>query len=334
MLLFRDSVQLVVSDVDDTLAQPYCAAPYYVIKGLSALLERGVRIFLITGQGAENLEWRIVKRIAPELRKHILLGTCSGAEVWGYDADGERLAQPFYSVYEDAFTPELKPLWREAMADIIAHFGLVTHKTMPKPTFYKTIGRGVFDIMYEDRGPQITFEVANATHMDAAQKTEFTAKTGIEPAGDDLRPQIIAFANELFAERGIPITARKAGNIAIDFAVAGATKTTAVEFGVFSPACSEYFGLAFDRDDVRDAGERIEVWGDKFSLVNGGTDRHICEALPRSVRAIDFRREPVDELPGEFDIRIWDGERELCEGAEEYLERSGIIVLEGGEADA
>ena len=325
MLRLADTTQLIISDVDDTLAHPYCPASDAIIEGLDALLARGIRLFLISGQGAGNIGWRVVERLEPQLRSRILLGTCSGAEVWGYDTSGALLEQPFYSVYENSFTPTMKALWRETIAEVIERFGLVTHPTMPKHEFYKAIGTNVFDIMYEDRGPQITFEMCNACKMNLEQQMQILDRTGLAPSGPDLRPDIIAFANELFAARELPVTARMAGNIAIDFAVVGATKRIAVEFGLFSDACETYFGLALAPDNADDLAQRVEIWGDKFSITNGGTDRHICEALPGAVRAIDFRKEDPAEFPPEFNIQIWDGEHELCAAVEEYLTRAGAV---------
>lgn len=64
----------------------------------------------------------------------------------------------------------------------------------------------------------------------------------------------------------------------------------------------------------------MEIWGDKFSTVKGGTDRHIAEALPKEVRAIDFRRENPKEFLEGFNIVVWNGAKEKEAGLEEYLQ--------------
>lgn len=59
--------------------------------------------------------------------------------------------------------------------------------------------------------------------------------------------------------------------------------------------------------------------GDKFSVVKGGTDRHISEALPKKVRSISFRQEDPKEFLEGFNIVVWDGQKHLHEGLLEYL---------------
>lgn len=63
----------------------------------------------------------------------------------------------------------------------------------------------------------------------------------------------------------------------------------------------------------------MEIWGDKFSTVRGGTDRHISEALPKSVRSITFREENPDEFLDGYNTVVWDGENHLHHGLLEFL---------------
>lgn len=65
---------------------------------------------------------------------------------------------------------------------------------------------------------------------------------------------------------------------------------------------------------------RYEVWGDKYSILHGGTDRHMSEALPATVRSIDFREENPSEFPEGYNIVLWDGQQHLHHGLLEYLQ--------------
>jgi hypothetical protein len=58
----------------------------------------------------------------------------------------------------------------------------------------------------------------------------------------------------------------------------------------------------------------------KFSVINGGTDRHMSEALSPEVRSIDFRQEDPSELPENLNIVFWDGSHHLHHGLLEYLQ--------------
>lgn len=321
-MIFGINKRLVISDVDDTLAYPYMLASDDIIYGLNNLLKRGIGLFFVSGQGIANIRQRIIDRLDPGSRYRILVGTCSGAEVWGFDERGELLPRPFYSKYEEAFNDEMKAKWREAVKEVIEKFQFKIYETMPKPRFREASGCDFKSIMYEDRGPQITFEVVNSCSLNDDQISHYESFLGCTLKSRDLRAAIVEYANKLFEKYSLPVTARLAGNFAVDLAVRGVTKTTAVKFALYSGKCIS--SLGFTPDELKDP-EIIEIWGDKFSAVNGGTDRHICEAVPNEVKSIDFRHEPECELPSEYNINIWDGDTALCEAVEEYMERSGLI---------
>ena len=321
MLTMRNSLRIIVSDVDDTLADVYEPASENIISGLNAMLERGKRFFFISGQGEQNICERIVRRLHPIYRNQILLGTCSGAEVWGF-SDGKLAEAPFYSMYEDKFTEEMKREWREILRGIIDDFGFLVLETMPRDRFAEVSGGDPKIIMYEDRRAQITFEVVNGCNLNDEQYGYFKERVPYLLPDRDLRVSIIRHANELFEKKNIPITARAAGTFAVDFAVKGVTKTTAIEAIMYHGKAAGYWENIPSKEEMP---LTLEIWGDKFSTVNGGTDTHMCEAFPHDVRTIDFREEPKGELPERFNVVLWDGEQHLCKGTEEYMKRSGVI---------
>ena len=165
-------------------------------------------------------------------------------------------------------------------------------------------------IMYEDRGPQITFEVINAYDLDEQQTKELNKKFNFN--SNDLRDVIISESEILLRENDIPITARKAGVFAIDYAIKDVSKTTAVKFMIENKMLMKKFGI--NPNNI----EEFLVLGDKFSA-NGGTDRYISEALDPNVLSITFRRENPNELPDGYNIRIWSGKQELHHGTLEFL---------------
>lgn len=321
-LVFNNDIRLVISDVDDTLAYPYMSASEKIIKGLNELLIRGTSLFFVSGQSVSNMRWRIIDRLEPKYRHRILAGTCSGAEVWGFDTAGELIDKPFYSKYEELFDDSMKKKWREAVNEVIERFEFKKYETMPKPKFREVSLCDFKSIMYEDRSSQITFEVVNSCSLNDEQCAHYESILGSPLKSRDLRVSVVEYANELFERYSLPVTARLAGNFAIDLAVKDVTKTTAVQYALYSGNCAT--ALEMTPKELEDPAI-LEIWGDKFSVVNGGTDRHICKAVPPSVRAIDFRHEPESELPKEYNINIWDGETSLCEAVEDYMERSGLI---------
>ncbi len=94
------------------------------------------------------------------------------------------------------------------------------------------------------------------------------------------------------------------------------SKTTAIKFTLNNEDILLKLGL--NKNDV-ETPKFIEIWGDKFSIIRGGTDRHMSEALPKEVRSIDFREENLDEFLKGYNTVIWKGKDHLHHGLLEYL---------------
>lgn len=107
-----------------------------------------------------------------------------------------------------------------------------------------------------------------------------------------------------------------AGTAALDFAIKGVSKKTAVKYIINNKAILNKLDLP---EDITNNPKNIEVWGDKFSTIKGGTDRHIIEALSKDVRSITFRKENPDEFLEGYNTVVWDGEQHLHHGLLEFL---------------
>jgi hydroxymethylpyrimidine pyrophosphatase-like HAD family hydrolase len=316
-IAWNPSVKLILSDVDETIADLYVGAVPEMIKELTSLLEEGRVLFFITGQGLKSIQWRIIDHISQPLRKNILAGPCSGAEVWGHDADGSLFEKPFYSLYEEKMNDQQKKKFREVTAQLIEEFQLKTTPTMPVLEFEKNYEGELRTVMYEDRNSQITFEFVNAYDLTPEQAEELNHDIPETHGIYDLRVPFFKRAEELLQKNKLPITPRIAGEFAVDFAVEGVSKTTAVRHVLEDKKVLADVGLtAHDLVDPK----HIEIWGDKFSTIRGGSDRHMSEAVNPRVRSIDFRHEdPAEFLPG-YNMVVWDGQKHLHDGTLEYLQ--------------
>ncbi|MCA9344039.1 hypothetical protein KC947_03770 [Candidatus Saccharibacteria bacterium] len=315
-ITYNDQLRLAFSDVDETIADVYTPADPEVITELSSYLEDGGKLFMVTGGSLARVQRDITDHIDPQLRHDILVSHCSGAEVWGFTDTGSLRDEPFYSVYEETFSPEMKASWRKVITQLVTEFALRTHPTQPKIDFWNTIGHDPLDIMLDDRGPQITMEVVNGTDLTGEQLSKLDYEVPLIHGKLDLRIVIKDRSVELLKEANIPITPRLAGNFALDFAVEGVSKTTSIKSVLTKPEVLATIGLKLE--DVQNPAE-LEVWGDKFG-VDGGTDRHMSEALAPEVRSIDFREEDPAEFPKGYNIVVWDGEKHLHNGLLEYLQ--------------
>ncbi len=314
---WNDQIRLVLSDVDETLAEVYVPAEPEMIVELSAFLQSGRKLLMVTGGSLERIKRDITDKIEPSLRQDILVSHCSGAEVWGFTESGAVREKPFYSIYEDTFTPEMKKNWREAIARLVKEFSLRTHPAQPKAVFWEKIGRHPLDIMLDDRGPQITMEVVNAADLTDEQMPQINHEVPLTHGKHDLRVSIQQRATQILTELQVPVTPRLAGTYALDFALEGVSKTTSIKTILSSPEILSTVGLR--PEDLQDPAT-MEVWGDKFSMLHGGTDRFMSEALSPAVRSIDFREEGPAEFPDGYNIVIWNGQRHLHHGLQEYLQ--------------
>jgi len=284
--------KLIFSDVDETVADLYAPATEVMSDNLNLLIGEGKSLVFISGQGKQNIYQRVVRGINPSLRRHVLVCECSGAATWGFDQNGNYHSAPYYSEY-DVFTDRQKQHWREIIDRLIHDFSLSVYPAMPLSEFLSSAPNSQNAIMVDDRGPQITFEVVHS---------------------QELRQDIFSRAKEMLDAVDLPVDVVLAGTYAIDFTIKGVTKATAVKAILRSPQILGDIGLSScPRMD------EMLVLGDKFSMVNGGTDMNFLYGLNDRVTAIDFRKEKREELHPGYTILVWDGARELHGGLEEYL---------------
>lgn len=314
---WNPKVQLVIADVDETIAEVYTPAAPEMIEELCSFLRNGGKLFMVTGGSLKRVREGIADLIDSTLRHNILVSHCSGAEVWGFNNDGELHANPFYSVYEEHFDNDMKKRWREAVGQLISEFNLRPHSVRPKTIFWDDIGRDPRDIMLDDRGPQITLEVVNGTDLTDEQCSSFEQDIPLTHDGrHDLRLALMQRVGELLAEKNVPITPHLGGVFALDLAIEGSSKTTSVKYVLENAEALATIGLT--SDDLT-SPTHFEVWGDKYSIPHGGTDRYMSLALPPTVRSIDFREEDPSEFPEGYNIVVWDGHEHLHDGLLEYL---------------
>lgn len=315
---WNNNLKLVFSDVDETVADLFTAATSEMCKQIEKILGQGIVVFFITGQSMKSIQWRITDQIRPDLRKRILISHCSGSEVWGFDGQGKINKKPFYSLYAKALTEEQKKRWREIVNHVIKEFKFKTYPVIPIKEFISKTKNDPLAIMLEDRGPQITFEFVNSCDLTEEQEKELEINVPNTYGNLDLRVPVLERIEQLLREANIPITPRLAGVFAIDLAIEGVSKTTAIRYVLDNGKILSEVGLK--RSDL--IPENMEVWGDKFSVIRGGTDRHMSQALPKEVRSITFREENPAEFPEGYNISVWDGKKHLHEGLLEFLEQA------------
>lgn len=318
VISWNPKAKLFLADVDETAADIYKDATPGMIRGLSELLSEGKGLFFVTGGGIGRVQRNVIDHIPQPLRRRIIVAHCSGAEVLGFNPDGTPKAQPYYSLYDQAFTTDSsKERWREIIQTIVKDFDLKTHPAMSIQQFFELTKGDPLAIMLDDRGPQITFEMPNSWDLSEEQIASHRDRLRQELHGHtDLRAPIMERADELLKAAGLPVHPEFGGMFALDFKLQGVDKKRAIHFVLDNDEALASLGTT--KDELQDP-EHLEVWGDKFSTAKGGSDRKMIEAVTPGVRAIDFRPEEEGEVGSEFNIVLWNGEKRLHNGLEEYL---------------
>jgi hydroxymethylpyrimidine pyrophosphatase-like HAD family hydrolase len=313
---WNPKLKLILSDVDETIADVYTPATPQMIEALTSLLTENISIFMITGASLTRVNQRIVNNIKPSLRHRILVAHCMGAEVWGYKNNGDNKTKPFISVYDKKLSSSQKRQWRNIVRQLISEFHLLIHKAIPVKDFQKKVGNEPLDIMLEDRGPQITFEFVNAFELSQNQVKELKIDVRNFHNVYDLRLNVMERAEELIVENKLPIIVKLGGMFALDFIIQGVSKLDTIHRVLKNPKILQSIGVA---KDILDHPEQIEIWGDKFSELRRGYDSEMSKAVSPTVRSIDFRQEKPEEFPKSYNIVLWDGKKHLHEGLLEYL---------------
>jgi hypothetical protein len=314
-LAWNDAVRLVLADVDQTVADDFLPATSEMVQELNGALGEGKSLFFVTGGPFARFRPRIGDQIEPRLRHRMIVSHCSGAEVWGYDKNGDVHAKPFYSLYDERLTEAQKRTWRAVVAEAVEAFRLEPQPVQTLDAFRSKFGDNPFAVILEDRGPGITFELVNAHHLTDEQRRQVRARLPHLAEVVDLREPLRAWFAQRLKEEGVAVTPRLAGVFALDLALEGVSKTDSVKRVLANPHIIEHIGLGgVDLSDPK----TMEIWGDRFDQTKG-TDWLMCAAVDPRVRAIDFRREDPAHFPSGYNIVLWNGKHELQDGALEYL---------------
>lgn len=126
--------------------------------------------------------------------------------------------------------------------------------------------------MLADRGPQITLEFVNGYNLTPGQAESLHIfDPGIKQESYDLRIPVLKRAEALIKEAQLPVEVKLAGVFALDMPISGVSKKLAVRFVLESDEVLRTIGLS--KAQIQDPNT-LEIWGDKYSEVRGGTDRY------------------------------------------------------------
>jgi len=292
MIKWNDEVKLIFADVDSTIADVYTDATPNMIGYLEKVLDLGSVLFLISGGSKKSIFDRVISKIKVN-RQNIILAHCMGAEIIEFTEKGQEIKPYYFSSYEELMDDQQRRNWREIMKKLINEFGLEIYPPINPNIFAKESKFMPNRIIYDDRGPQITFEIVNAPQI---------------------RETIVLKAKTMIEDANLPIDIALGGRFAIDFHLKGVNKTSTVQRFINDKNILKKYNL----ERIMKAPERYcEIWGDKF--YPDGSDFKICKALPGGVRTIDFCNENPELFEQGYNIQVWDGKKSLEEGLEEYL---------------
>jgi hypothetical protein len=284
--------------VDETLAPLFGPAPRRVITGLERLLKRDTFLMLISGQSVENIYERLIRWLHPQLRAHIVVSHCNGAETFGFDADG-LLIRPALVTSVAACADVLVRRAATVLRAAARELGFRCYTLMPVHQFRVATGGDPTALMVDERRVQVS--------------ANFVNWIGCSPQSD-LRDSLLNEVNHRLRKQRLTFVARHAGAIGVDVVYPHVDKSLPPRAMILldSTPCRPHRHIHVD------AASEIEVWGDRFTSSSGATDLAILHGLPPGVSAINFRPlEKTDRLPD--GVRQWSGKWPFYDGVAEYL---------------
>jgi hydroxymethylpyrimidine pyrophosphatase-like HAD family hydrolase len=298
---WNNSVRIVISDVDDTIAPVFQPASAQMIAAIESLLHKGCLFLFVSGQGLSNILQRVVMHISPSLRKQTIIAPCNGAEAYCFDPSGGLVARPLYSVKADHGARIDTGAVMPHLHQVLANFDMASFSVCDVGLFRLMSGNDPMAVMVDVRNVQISLDFVNWM---------------FEPPRADIRSALIRRLNQEFIRNRSAFRARSVGAAAIDILPMGVSKGLPIRRLI---SWGESFRNDLPRRLVVQLPEEIEVWGDQFSETHNGPDLAMSRALPRETRTISFREIPGRHLPMDRDVTVWPGDSTLDAGVLEYI---------------
>ncbi len=306
---WNNNLKVIITDVDDTVAEIFKSATDEVINELNKVLSEGKIIFFISGQGIHNIYSRVISHLDKKYMKQVLVGHCNGSEIYQFDDNGDIVEEPIFSVC-NLYSENLdKTKMKAVVNEILEHFSLIPLPPMPLEEFKLRSENKPNYIMLDNRNVQISIDFVNT--IDSCKFKNIDIENN---ESRDIRQIVAKEAEKIIAKYDIPIESCIAGTCAIDFIYKGVEKGLPIRHLI-------KFGKEFKNDlpnQISIGSENeIEVWGDSFSGKNA-SDRKMSYALPKEIRSISFR-EINEKIKDGYNVVEWNGEKRLNEGLLEFL---------------
>lgn len=306
-------LKLIISDVDDTIAKASYNIDLTLRDELEEILDKGIFIFLISGQSITNILDRVIRFINPKYLKNMFIGHCNGAEVFQFDEQGHLVKTPIFSILNLRNINISHKEFENVIYEIMKKFNLSPFPALSIEEFKRKTKNNPRHIMYDDRDIQISLDFVNS--LDPMDFNLQDKDYLYSESHDDIRHYICKKANEIISKKNLPISPHLAGVCAIDFTYCGVNKGLPVSQIV--KVGDQPQNISTNEIYVHYANE-IEIWGDSFSI-DTGSDYDLCVSLPRTVRAISFRDLDARSKTNEYNIVEWNGRYRCENGLLEFL---------------
>lgn len=312
-----NEVKVILTDVDDTVAQAFCDISKEMVIALEQLLERGMTLIFISGQSFQNIYSRVIGYLSEQSCGQIMVCPCNGAEIYRYS--GNKGWVKDYSILDENVREEELA----AVADfILERFNLRGISAGTMEEFLKESSKSPNEVMVGNRKVQIALDFVNGINIKQFH-LPFDAYIGISEE-TDIRDIIVQEANQYAEKCGYQIVACIAGKYAIDLVFKGVNKGLPIRKKV---RFDRNFSGRTEGEIVLQSSKEIEIWGDSFENESG--DFEMSRALPPDVRTIAFRKISDQVKSTGCNIVEWDGQYSCNLGLLEYLEKSNKQASKG-----
>ncbi len=306
-ICWNDDIELIISDVDDTICEQFYDCSAAMIAKISELLNSGIYFILVSGQEKNNIFNRLIKYIPKNLRKQILLAHCNGSEMFAFNTYGDMGENPVYTlIKEKNFHIELGSF----VDEIIRKFNLVKIEAKDNVRFNSKVNNDYQSVMYGNRKVQQSIDFLNGTDVNTfLLPDDYIFKYN----GNDIRLYIKEYADYKSKKSNMNVCTLIGGTTGIDFCQKNVNKGEILKAIVEDSNNTSTFCQIISKQSEKN----IEIWGDSFSKLNNGSDRYMSAAINRNIRSISFS--DLDELDDEFNIVKWCGINMKAKGLLDYI---------------
>ena len=235
----------VISDLDGTLSDTLQEIPKPVMEKLLYLLSLGVQFAIVTTQSYKEVGKYLLSQVPLQnkaLLQNLTIYSATGSQAFGFDKNGNPLAEPLYDLAQAKLTDQQMQGWRQIIKSLLEEYALDQEVKDKKGQVVAT------PVKIIDAGSQIIIRLKERAF---------------------LRPQLVKRLQVSLNREQLPITLKEIGRTSIRMTIRGIDKSSAVKYHL-TKVCKDSFGFEPKPQEVLILGNSFDEDGDDRDMMIRG----------------------------------------------------------------